>query len=116
MANATPPPIVSGRSNAHRLLMSTPATRATVKIRMMVMARNCGIKFRHCPYAPWSLPKLTKLAQSSIYPHVDRFRSFLFEPSNALGDQIEHEGTRTPFRNWSGDCHPDGLARRNGSG
>src|SRR4051794_7311978 len=38
MAKATQLPIASGRNSAHRLLMSAPATRATARMRMMVMA------------------------------------------------------------------------------
>ena len=40
MANAEQAPIASGRSNAHRLLTMTPATRAIARMRMIVIGAD----------------------------------------------------------------------------
>jgi len=43
IASAAHAPITSGRNNAHRVLMSNPATSASARKRMMVMRRDCHI-------------------------------------------------------------------------
>lgn len=39
--SAAQTPIAKGRSNAHRLLISNPATSASDRTRMIVMQRDC---------------------------------------------------------------------------